>query len=589
MKSLGFSKIKALFILIPYAMKSYLRFLLLTMLLLNCTRSFVYAQTLHSIDIHSDYHYRLLQISGKSQDNISFTVRPVEPEPALVNEHPWGQFVRYTSNPNWKLGTFKSSFFEPTFTNTYNTTLPRGLNDGVLWQGRGYNTALSTGIYTSYGILHLKLKPVVGYTQNAQFDLGRYPESNGSPYNYRIRPQIDLVQRFGNKSYTWSDLGDSFIALRYRGWNAGVSNQRIWSGPTTTYPLLFSYQGPGFIHATVGSYRPLHTPIGNFEFNYFYGGLKKSEYFQNRLGNRLTSMHALILAYSPSFVKGFTIGGQRLYMETFPTEMSDLNRHLSKMFNPFVRDGLKPDETGSTWDPDNQMAAMFFRWVFPKDAFEIYGEYGRNDHNQNLRDFRMQPDHVRAFTFGVIKTYETRNEGLIGVNLEMIQTESTRNAFTRGLGNLPTSPNQLGLLGSWYTHIMQTVGFTNKGQMIGSGFGPGGNAQLFQMDYFYPQGKWGVSLTRIEYHNTLIDNTSITRNYYELIMSQNPEDTQRWELRNTEFVLAVDHTRMMKYGVEMAVAVDLSRILNHQYVRGNDLWNLRMELVLRKRLKGGLR
>jgi hypothetical protein len=88
-------------------MKSYLRFLLLTMLLLNCTRSFVYAQTLHSIDIHSDYYYRLLQISGKSQDNISFADRPAEPEPALVNEHPWGQFVRYSSNPNWNLGTLK--------------------------------------------------------------------------------------------------------------------------------------------------------------------------------------------------------------------------------------------------------------------------------------------------------------------------------------------------------------------------------------------------------------------------------------------------------------------------------------------------
>jgi hypothetical protein len=551
--------------------------------------SLLCAQTRYSIDANSDYYYRLLQVSGLSEDKLSFTVRPMHPESALVRSNPWGSFVRYSSQPLLKSRFASLALFEPKVTSSFNSTLPRGLNDGAVWQGRGLNSSVEWGALVRFNWLHVGVKPVLGFAQNAHFNLGTYPETNRSPFNYRVRPQIDLVQRFGDTSYTFSDWGDSFIDLRYRGWRVGLSNERIWSGPSTTFPLLFSYQGPGFVHAHVSSYRPLDTPAGTIEFKYVYGGLQRSEYFNNRLGNRLTSIHALIAAYSPRFVRGLSIGGQRLFMETFPTQVSDFERHLQKMFNPFVREGLEPGANGSTWDPDNQMATVFMRWVHPKDGFELYAEYGRNDHNLNARDFRMQPDHLRAYSFGVIKTARISDSGLLGVNIELVQTESTRSSYTRGLGSLPTSPTQLGLLGSWYTHMAQTVGFTNRGQMIGSGFGPGGNAQLVQADYFYPAGKLGVSVTRIVYHNTLVDNVSIGKNFYEIIRSANPADAQRWQLRNVEYVLGFDHTRMMGYGVEVSGVVEVSRILNHQYITGNDLWNVRVELVLRKRMAGWLR
>jgi hypothetical protein len=550
------------------------------------------AQTLYSIDTQSDYYYRLLQVSGKSFDNASFTVRPFEPEFRTLIDHPWRSFVSYTPQnvlPSSLQNQFKTFVFEPVLFQSYNSTLPRGLNDGAIWQGKGYSSALSFGVKAQFGIVHLKFKPIIGFAQNQSYDLGPYPVVGGSEYAYRIRPDIDLVQRFGDSAWSWFDLGDSYLDVRYRGWHAGFSNQRVWNGPATLYPLQFSYQGPGFLHGFIGTYRPVETPIGHFEMRYLYGGVKKSDYFVARLGNTMTSINALIVAYSPSFMKGFTIGGQRQFMEEYPTDFAELQRQITKMVNPFTKVSLQTEDNPRGWEPDNQMAAIFARYVLPKSGFEWYMEFGRNDHNADWRDFRMQPDHLSATVFGIIKTFDFSRDRLLAMNLELTKTESLRGAFTRGLGNNPTSPDQLGLLGSWYTHAWQTVGFTNRGQMLGSGFGPGGNQQTLRADIYYPEGKWGVRLTRMVYHNTLVDNVTTSRNYYEMIIAQNPDLPERWELRNTEFVLAVDHTRMVKYGIEIAASVELSRILNHQYLRGNDLWNTRFELILRKRIKGGLR
>ena len=42
---------------------------------------------------------------------------------------------------------------------------------------------------------------------------------------------------------------------------------------------------------------------------------------------------------------------------------------------------------------ENQLASLFARWVLPGAGFEIYGEFGREDHSANLRDFLSEPDH----------------------------------------------------------------------------------------------------------------------------------------------------------------------------------------------------
>ena len=60
--------------------------------------------------------------------------------------------------------------YGPEWYNSYNTEAPWGGNDGALWQGRGYNTSITTGArLEAYGF-ELTLKPNFFNSQNSSFD-----------------------------------------------------------------------------------------------------------------------------------------------------------------------------------------------------------------------------------------------------------------------------------------------------------------------------------------------------------------------------------------------------------------------------------
>jgi hypothetical protein len=87
---------------------------------------------------------------------------------------------------------------------------------------------------------------------------------------------------------------------------------------------------------------------------------------------------------------------------------------------------------GDGSDPDNQIMTAFARWQFPEAGFEVYGEYGRNDHYQNRRDLRLQPDHARAYMMGFIKVFEVSQNRLLAINAEVTQIEDMRSSIARG-------------------------------------------------------------------------------------------------------------------------------------------------------------
>ncbi len=110
--------------------------------------------------------------------------------------------------------------YGPEWFNSYNTAAPYGQNDGALWQGRGYNTALTTGLrLEGYGF-ELTFKPQVSWSQNKEFDFitPNYAstDKDGNPtiyndkastYGYYGVASIDAPQRFGDKSFWTFDWG----------------------------------------------------------------------------------------------------------------------------------------------------------------------------------------------------------------------------------------------------------------------------------------------------------------------------------------------------------------------------------------------
>jgi hypothetical protein len=536
-----------------------------------------------------EYYYRVLQVSGITDDRSSFSLRPVTPGGTISASHPWQEQMDLMAERNNYMPNAAGELYlyEPVLFQSFNSTLPRGTNDGAVWQGKGYNAAISGGVQAVMGPVQVHFRPQAGFAQNREFDLGPYlpptirVRSQGfvgpaTEYAYRdFRGGIDYVQRYGDSSYSWFDLGQSTVEVRSFGLRAALSNSQIWTGPSLHTALHYGYSAPGFTHVSLGTYRPLSTPLGAFEFAYIFGGMRKSDYFDlDQELHRLQSANTLIAIYSPRFLPGLSVGAIRSFFHPYPDSFSGYTDQARKLFESAVRVGLQDEESPTGYDPDNQIASGFLRWVHPEAGLEIYGEYGRNDHNVDLRDFRLQPNHHRAYTIGMLKTFLLPENRLLAVGMEINQLEAMRTTLTRGNNHL----------GGWYTHGQQVMGITHRGQIPGTGYGPGANIQMLQADLFDEMGSLSFTIARIAYHNSRLDQ------FFHEIREANTVEVERHDVRNVELLLGVGMTAFLnQYGLELSARIDQSFIFNQHHIKDNDMANTRLELVLRKQIRGGVR
>lgn len=539
-------------------------------------------QVLPQGDLYEHY-YRLLQISGVVEDRSSFQIRPFVPTNNITGPQPWKNVAEDgKTNVSDKGKRYSIHYFEPVWFQSFNTNLPRGGQDGAIWQGKGYNINFSTGVYFHYGPFHLTFRPQLGIAQNRSFDTGPYSPPMIRTYYLRsradefaypsFRGMIDQPVRFGPDSYSWADLGDSSAEIRVSDFSLSLSNQRIWSGPGVHNSLQYGFNGPGFLHFRLGTFRPFETKIGAFEMMYIFGGLRKSDYFHDEVHN-VHSVNSLSLTYSPRFAKGLSVGAIRTFIHQYPEDFSAFRTQAAKLFESTVRVGLQDEDNPTGFDPDNQIASVFARWHFPDAGLEFYFEYGRNDHNINLRDFRNHINHHRAYLIGMQKTHTINKDRFLAAGIEIMQSETPRSSLLRGEG----------YLGGWYTHANQVVGFTNRGQILGSPFGPGANVQMVTADLFDTRGLAGIKLGRIVYHNSRVDQ------FFNSILAENRTETERREVRNVELVAGVRASLFTIHDFELGASIQHSWILNHHNIEGNDVMNTRFELTVRKQLDGWLR
>jgi hypothetical protein len=135
----------------------------------------------------------------------------------------------------------------------------------------------------------------------------------------------------------------------------------------------------------------------------------------------------------------------------------------------------------------DQMISFFFRLRLSKDKTEIYGEYGRNDHSEDLRDLLLEPEHSRAYILGFSKTFESgkKDVRLFGEVADLQGPET---------GLLRAQP-------SWYVHHQVRHGYTNYGQVMGAGIGPGASSQTIGLEWENGFNRTGGFFERIVHNN----------------------------------------------------------------------------------------
>lgn len=516
--------------------------------------------------------YRLLLNSGSLDASSYYPIRlgtmclpTIEDATIVLNDNETNHCENITSR-RWELSDL--SLFS-----SYNTSHPSGRNDGVLWQGVGLNSAVSFGGVFRWKNFSLKLNPVFAYSQNKPYELHPYPYQNNQPNSYWIQ-RVDYVQRYGNSSVLSMYPGESEFSFKFRNFETGISTTQLISGPGIHTTLIYGMNAPGIPRVFLGTSRPVDVYIGRLGASYFYGVQKKSDYFDGRSDNRLTTIHNFQLVFTPSIIPHLQVGLNRTYQEFYSSDVNQILADVRKMFDPFTKKGLT-GTTAESADPDNQLAVVFFRWAFPNQQFELYGEWGRNDHSVNLEEFFIQPDHYRAYLFGGLKSFKLDQNRLLGIGFELNHLDAPRNSLVR---LRPTNPFG-GALGPWGTHHTQVIGLTNKGQLLGNGYGLGANVRTLRIDYLKDDSFTRLTLNKIVHNPVLVDDPR----YRRIVDLFN--DTFSYAVRMTEFLATVHHTRTIFNGTEIGVGLDLSFMLHRYHISNNNAMNARVEFTVKQPIR----
>ncbi|MDB5112742.1 MAG: hypothetical protein JWR67_3856, partial [Mucilaginibacter sp.] len=452
-----------------------------------------------------DDYYRMMQLLGKVDSNVSFTVRPIlsastlkvpdvfDPDSLLKHDH-WIE----TGPVSFDKGRGKFQILPLSWQQQFNSDHPYGWNDGAMIPAKGYQTMISGGFYLKYGPLSIQLRPEYVYAANPAFNGFASGHTGQDLINYYgYHNTIDNPEQFGSVPYSKAFWGQSSIRLTFGPVSIGLSNENVWWGPGIRNALILSDNAPGFKHLTLNTVRPIKTYIGSFEGQILAGRLDGSGYSPLPVTSLPDGTNLFIqkrndwryftgfnINYHPKWITGLTLGLTRTF-DAYEKDVTGVSGYLPWFF-PYSKQAT----TGANGDPfsRDQYTSFYARWLFTKAQAEVYFEYGLNDNSYNLTDFIGSPDHSRAYIFGVRK--------MIPIN----GAKDQHILFSGEITQLSQSPDRLVRgAGGWYIHGQVTDGQTNEGQVLGAGTGSGGNLQSMDISWVSGMKKLGISIERYEH------------------------------------------------------------------------------------------
>jgi hypothetical protein len=465
-------------------------------------------------------------------------------------DHPWQR-----QNLGTKRHLFGDVFmriYGPELFTSVNTAAPYGQNDGVLWQGRGFNASFTGGVrLEGYGF-ELTFKPQAAFSQNLAFET--MPTAYENEYGYFWGYGVDAPQRFGDKPFFDWDLGDSEIRYSWKTLTAGFGTQPVWIGPAFLNPILHSNNAPAYPKFDFGIRKQkvtipwINWYIGDIEARVWIGYQSESDYFDSDSSNDHVMFHGLSFSYAPSFLPGLSLSANRVCL--VPWEWENL-----KYIFP-INDNTYED----------QKMSLAFSWLLLKSGFELYGELMADDYiggGNGFLAYMRHPFEATSYTIGIKKYTRLLSEKKIYGELifELNFMEMTQNFQFAW----PYSP---------YFHHQLRHGYTNRGQFLGNASSPGGNSQYLKFILYYPKGSSHILIARNNPDNNYI--------YQHAVYASNEDGSlhSRWaSVNKANFIIGLftNYFITKQFSVSGGLAYDLiinphfKRTTEH-YADGDDIY-----------------
>ena len=512
----------------------------------------VHAQSLPVGTAALEDYYRRAQLLSAADTNVSFTVRPIFPNYISKKSDPFypdsaGSRSNIIDTKPGHSGNEwpKFSILPASLQTQFNSNYPFGWNDGAMIPAKGFQTLLSAGFFAQYGPLTVQLRPEFVQAANPAF--GTF---NSIVYDvivaryYDIYNNIDLPARFGKYSYQKVYWGQSSVRLNYKSLSFGLSTENLWWGPGIQNSLLMSNTAPGFLHLTLNTLRPIKTPVGSFEGQLIAGRLENSGfpplepdhfYFGTDVyvpkPNDWRYLAGIVLTWQPKWVQGLFLGFDQS-SQTYGKSLSGIRDYLP-LFSQ-VKQTNAPDNSLNKQD---QLTSLFMRWLWTQEHAELYFEFGQYDNTKDFQQTLLAPNSSRAYIFGLRKLLpfnKLRNENImIAVEVAQLQENS--------LSNIKNGTE-------WYVSQGIRQGYTNEGQELGAGIGPGANSQTVEVSWVKGLKKIGLQLQRYVHNNdfygyAFYDSQDYSRHWVDLSIAAAWE----WNYKNLIFNAKVEGVKSADY------------------------------------------
>lgn len=525
-------------------------FLLIGILFIS---SSLFSQTISVGTPALEDYYRRAQLTDTIYNHVSFAIRPITPLKGLNTRfgfYPDSSQRGYNllnTTSTWSNGkNIKASILPLRTQVQFNSKHPYGWNDGAMIPNKGLQTLWSAGFYTEIGPLSIQFQPEIILATNSDFEgiSDKHFEVLSARY-YDFYNQIDLPERFGSEAFGDAYWGQSSIRLNFDPVSIGFSTENLWWGPGVSTSILMSNTAPGFKHFTLNTNQTIDTKIGGFEGQVIAGATPESTnfgvltpertYFDNPLylpkENKARYLTGMVFTWQPKWVKGLFLGFART-MQLYKDDQENIIGDYLPLFSPF-----QPFRTDVNINARQQMGGVFFRWLWPESRMEVYGEWARKNQQDNIRTSFLEPERGRAYVFGLRKAlYSRHTDKYFLLAAEIAQLQNTNVSDIRNNN-------------SWYTNPYIRQGYTNRGQSIGAGIGPGGNLQQASISWVNGLSKFGLEFERYLHNNDFYyyafeDSFDFRRHWFDLSLKANAA----WSYKNLIFNGHLITTRSYNYG-----------------------------------------
>jgi hypothetical protein len=275
----------------------------------------------------------------------------------------------------------------------------------------------------------------------------------------------------------------------------------------------------------------LLTPLGVLEGRWVVGGLKESDFFNTDPDDDVRSLSAFSIIWKRSGSSGVTLGFQRSVfapVDGYGGVAANAFDFITSTGHP---NALPVSDSTFTPGPD-QIFTLFAHWALPRYGLESYVEWGRADFPKNLRELLTEPNHSRGYTSG-IQWVGKRADATPRVRLQAEFTNVEQS------GTYRFRPN-----GSFYTSRAVSQGYTNEGQMLATGIGPGSSGQWIAADYFSGGFQLGANFGRTRFNNdAFFLKSNPHRCFHDVTIY--PGLRSSWATRF--FRLRADYSRLTRY------------------------------------------